>query len=304
MKTIQLITYQIDAFTKEKFKGNPAGVIVNADGLSDRQMQLIARELNNSETAFLFSANTNDCDGVIRYFTPMTEVPICGHATIAAMYAKALEENLGSCVLRMKTKIGVLPFEISRTGNDHQIIMTQGKFELSETLDRDITQNICKALGIEENDLDNRCPTQIASTGHSKVMIGIKKRSRLNEIAPDSHELANISKLINCNGYFVFTFDSGEQDILTYGRMFAPAIGINEDPVTGNANGPLGGYLIQNRIIEVTEKFFEFNAKQGEAINRLGVISVKVEIENRKPKRIQIKGNAVVVFRTEIQIPA
>lgn len=300
MKTTKLITYQIDAFTKEKFKGNPAGVIVNADGLSDQQMQLIARELNNSETAFLFSSNTNDYDGVIRYFTPITEVPICGHATIAAMYAKALEENLGSCVLRMKTKTGVLPFEITKVGNDYQIVITQGKFELSEILDRNITRKIYKALGIDGNDLDHRCPLQIASTGHSKVMIGIKKRSRLNEITPNYHELVNISRSIKCNGYFVFTFDSDEKEILTFGRMFAPAIGIDEDPVTGNANGPLGGYIIQNRIIETTEKLFEFNAKQGEAINRLGIISVKVEIENRRPKLIQIKGNAAVVFRTEL----
>src|SRR5665647_706451 len=90
----KLITYQIDSFTKERFKGNPAGVVVNADGLDDNQMQLIARELNNSETAFLFSKDDNDCDGVIRYFTPKTEVPTCGHATIAAMYAKAIEDNL------------------------------------------------------------------------------------------------------------------------------------------------------------------------------------------------------------------
>ena len=101
----KLIVYQIDSFTKEKFKGNPAGVIVNADGLNEKQMQLIARELNNSETAFLFSPDNNDCDGVIRYFTPKTEVPTCGHATIAAMYAKALEDNLNSCILKIKTQI-------------------------------------------------------------------------------------------------------------------------------------------------------------------------------------------------------
>jgi Phenazine biosynthesis-like protein/Methyl-accepting chemotaxis protein (MCP) signalling domain len=94
MNMKKLVTYQIDSFTKEKFKGNPAGVVVNADGLNNKQMQIIARELNNSETAFLFSPDDYDYDGVIRYFTPKTEVPTCGHATIAAMYAKALEYKL------------------------------------------------------------------------------------------------------------------------------------------------------------------------------------------------------------------
>ncbi|MGY0035408.1 PhzF family phenazine biosynthesis isomerase [Pedobacter sp. NJ-S-72] len=102
MKTFKI--YQIDAFTKERFSGNPAGVVVNADGLNDTQMQQIAKELNNSETAFLFSPDDNDSDGLIRYFTPTSEVPICGHATIAAMYAKAIEHNLNSCILRYKNQ--------------------------------------------------------------------------------------------------------------------------------------------------------------------------------------------------------
>ncbi len=296
------ITYQIDSFTKEKFKGNPAGVVVNAEGLNDYQMQQIARELNNSETAFLFPPDSDDYDGIIRYFTPSTEVPICGHATIAAMYAKAIEDNLDSCVLRFKTKIGILPFEIIKNNGDYQVVMTQGTFELSPTFDKDIITKMLTALGLEDADIDENCPIQIASTGHSKVMIGIKSRAKLNILSPNFNALAELSKVINCNGYFVFTFDSDDQNNLTYGRMFAPGIGINEDPVTGNANGPLGGYLIQNKIVNFSGNEFEFNGKQGEKIDRLGVIKVKVKIEDNKPALIQIKGDAVVVFRTEIEI--
>ncbi|SNR62197.1 PhzF family isomerase [Flavobacterium sp. ov086] len=298
----KLIVYQIDSFTKEKFKGNPAGVVVNADGLKDSEMQQIARELNNSETAFLFSPDSDDCDGVIRYFSPTIEVPICGHATIAAMYAKALEDNLDSCVLKMKTKIGILPFEIIKKEDDYQILMTQGSFELSTTFDRDTEKRMVEALGLDYDDIDTRCPIQIASTGHSKVMIGIKSREKLNALSPKYNHLTELSAQINCNGYFVFTFDSDNEDILTYGRMFAPSIGINEDPVTGNANGPLGGYLIQNNIVTYQNNQFEFNGRQGEKINRLGTITVKVLIENDKPALIQIKGEAVVIFRTEIEI--
>ena len=295
------IIYQIDSFTKDKFKGNPAGVVVNADGLDDKQMQNIARELNNSETAFLFSPDGPDCDGVIRYFTPKTEVPICGHATIAAMYAKALEENLDSCILKIKTRIGVLPFEIIRSNGDYQVLMTQGKFELSQKLDEQITNKIIEALGLESSDINSKCPVQIASTGHSKVMICIHHRARLNELNPNYHQLSELSNEIKCNGYFVFTFDSDQKDILTYGRMFAPAIGINEDPVTGNANGPLGGYLVQNNIVEYNDSF-EFKGRQGERIDRLGVVTVNVKIENDTPSLIQIKGDAVVIFKTEIEM--
>lgn len=298
----KLIIYQIDSFTRKKFKGNPAGVVVNADGLSDNQMQLISRELNNSETAFLLSPDNKNCDGVIRYFTPKTEVPICGHATIAAMYAKALEDNLDSCVLRIKTKVGILPFEIIKKNGDYKVIMTQGKFECSSTIDSETSNKIILALGLEKSDLDNKCPIQIASTGHSKVMIGIKDRKKLNDLKPNFNDLANLSNLIKCNGYFVFTFDSDISEVLTYGRMFAPAIGIEEDPVTGNANGPLGGYLVQNKIVEYQDNQFEFNGCQGEKIDRMGVVNVKVNVQNNVPTLIQIMGDAVVVFKTEIKI--
>jgi len=159
-----------------------------------------------------------------------------------------------------------------------------------------------KALGLEATDLNRNCPIQIASTGHSKVMIGIYSREKLNQLTPDLNELANLSQDIKCNGYFVFTFDSDDKNVLTYGRMFAPAIGINEDPVTGNANGPLGGYLIQNNIVSTMNDIFEFNARQGEAIKRLGIMNVRVKIADKKPSLIQIKGDAVVVFKTEITV--
>lgn len=298
----ELIVYQIDSFTKEKFKGNPAGVVVNADGLNDLEMLSIASELNNSETSFLFRPDDESCDGIIRYFTPKTEVPTCGHATIAAMYAKALEENLNSCSLKYKTKIGILAFDIIRTNDEYKIVMTQGKFELSPQLTINQCERIKTYLGLNDLDMDERCPIQIASTGHSKVMIGIKSRQKLNGLNPNFFELANLSKEIQCNGYFVFTFDSDHKDILTYGRMFAPAIGINEDPVTGNANGPLGGYLIQNKIIKPKTEIFEFKGRQGEQMGRLGTIGVRVFIENAIPKTIQIEGNAIVVFKTIIEI--
>lgn len=298
----QLTVYQIDSFTKEKFKGNPAGVVVNADGLNETQMLAIARELNNSETAFLFSPDDSSCNGQIRYFTPTKEVPTCGHATIAAMYARALEENLGSCVLKYKTQIGILPFEIIQNNEDYQVIMTQGTFELSPTLDVETTEKIVAALGLTDKEIDRRCPIQIASTGHSKVMIGIKSRETLNRLTPNFNDLAELSKVINCNGYFVFTFNSDNEKILTHGRMFAPAIGINEDPVTGNANGPLGGYLIANKLAKTNNSVFEFNGMQGEQIGRPGIIAVKVTATDDDHLSIQIKGDATVAFKTTIEI--
>jgi len=296
------IVYQVDSFTKTKFRGNPAGVVVDADGLSEDQMQKIARELNNSETAFLFGPDDDSYDGKIRYFTPTTEVPTCGHATIAAMYAKAIEEDLGSCVLNFMTKIGMLPFEIERSGDKVKIWMTQGNIEIEPFHEVDKQERLINYLDLSLEDLDKRCPVQIASTGHSKVMVGVSSREKLNSLNPDLHKLKEFSEIINCNGYFVFTLNSHDPDILSYGRMFAPAIGINEDPVTGNANGPLGAYLVHNNLINTEIDVFSFNGAQGEAIGREGIVEVLVKLENRKPVLVKIGGEAVTIFRTVIEI--
>jgi PhzF family phenazine biosynthesis protein len=294
------LIYQIDSFTREKFKGNPAGVVLNADGLNDENMQAIARELNNSETAFIFSPTDSESDYTIRYFTPSIEVPSCGHATIAALYAKALEDNLDSCVLRINTKIGILPIEVEKVDSDYKITMTQGVFTLNPAFDDSTTKQLLSALNLNSSDLEENCPIQIASTGHSKVIIGIKNREILNGLQPDMSALTQLSNEIGCNGYFVFTFDSDHKDILTYGRMFAPAIGITEDPVTGNANGPLGGYLVQNNLVNYQNNYFEFNGRQGEQLNRLGTVNVKVTVNNGKPELVKIKGDAVAIFKTTL----
>ncbi|MCP4021810.1 MAG: PhzF family phenazine biosynthesis isomerase, partial [Desulfobacteraceae bacterium] len=120
MKPISI--YQIDSFTNEKFKGNPAGVVLDADALSKDQMLVIAREMNNSETAFILSAQGDDHDVWLRYFTPATEVPICGHATIAAHFVRALENQMDSCVVLHKTGAGILPVEIIKKDMSYEII--------------------------------------------------------------------------------------------------------------------------------------------------------------------------------------
>ena len=88
------ILYQIDAFTTTPFAGNPAGVVLAAEGMTDAEMLAVARELNNSETAFVLPADGSDHDVRVRFFTPTTEVPTCGHATIGAHYARAIEYGL------------------------------------------------------------------------------------------------------------------------------------------------------------------------------------------------------------------
>lgn len=294
--------YQIDSFTKEKFTGNPAGVVTNADGLTEEDMQKIARELNNSETAFILSSNSDAYDVHVRFFTPLNEVPICGHATIAAHYARAIENNLNTSKVYHRTGAGILPVDIFKDKNDYKITMTQGKIEFGDIIENENKDILLKALKISEAELIENYPIQIVSTGHSKVMIGIKNIETLNGLKPNFNVLSKLSGIINCNGYYVFTMNSKDGDILVNGRMFAPAIGINEDPVTGNANGPLGAYLIHHNFVKHNNSSFKFKAKQGEAIKRTGIIEVEVNVEDKQPVEVKVSGNAVIVFKSKISL--
>lgn len=294
--------YQVDAFTTKKLFGNPAGVVPDAQGLTDIQMQRIARELNNSETAFVLPPDAEDHEVRIKFFTPSTEVPSCGHATIAAHYVRAREHNLPSSTVMQKIGIGTLPVEVFREEDDYRIVMTQGEIEFEEPLPANHRDEILSALGLSPNDLDDRCPIQVVSTGHSKVMIGISSKEHLSKLNPDSAKLMKISSEIGCNGYYVFVLHDENAEFLAEGRMFAPAIGIAEDPVTGNANGPLGAFLVQHQLVPLLDETLSFHARQGEAMGRPGTIEVIVEVENNLPKRVKVGGRAVIAFKTEIEI--
>lgn len=293
--------YQVDSFTADQFAGNPAGVVPDADGLTDAEMQAVARELNNSETAFLLAPQGPDHEVWVRFFTPTTEVPSCGHATIAAHYVRAVENTLPSCTVVQKIGAGILPVEVVRIGSDYRIVMTQGAPEFAAPFPGSQRDEIVNALGLRSRDLGERCPVQIVSTGHSKVLVGIRSLERLHSLKPDLSKLVTISGRVSCTGYFVFALTEGE-DVLAHGRMFAPAIGIAEDPVTGNANGPLGAYLVKHGLARPVDGVLSFRARQGEALGRPGEVAVSVEADDATPRVVRVGGQAVIVFRAELEL--
>ena len=160
---------------------------------------------------------------------------------------------------------------------------------------------IVRSLGLTDRELDPRCPVQVVSTGHSKVMVGVRSLETLHGLEPDLRELAGISPEIGCNGYYVFTLTPGEGP-LVHGRMFAPAIGIAEDPVTGNANGPLGAYLVQHGLAEPEGGALIFDARQGEAMGRPGIVEVTVDVHEGSPRIVRVTGGAVIVFRSTLTL--
>ena len=290
----ELRAYRIDAFTTEPGRGNPAGVVTNAERLGAEAMQAIARELGFSETAFVLPPRGDDHDLHLRFFTPTTEVPVCGHATVGAHYALALETGTTG-LRRQLTGAGVQPVEVIAHKGDYLVRIEQNPPLFHPPLPPAQVHALLEALGVGGPDLDFRCPIQYVSTGHGKLFVGLDRRARLCALQPDLTRLAALSGELGSTGYYLFTLDADpDDDALCHGRMFAPAIGVDEDPVTGNANGPLGAYLVRYGLAAVHDGHARFRARQQAATGRGGFVDVDVRVERGEPVGVGITGHAVL----------
>ena len=294
--------FQVDSFTREKFTGNPAGVILNADGLDELEMQKIARELNNSETAFVFSPDSDDHDVWVRFFTPTCEVPTCGHATVASHFVRTVHGGGPIGHVRHKCGAGILDIEVIAAEDGAVKVRMKQAPTTFASLPIETANRITSALGIGTDDLDPLCPIEVVSTGHSKVLIGVKDSRVLNGLAPSLDLLSKISGETNVNGYFVFTLKPDATEYVAESRMFAPAVGIPEDPVTGNGNGPLGAYLVKHGFSGIQNGRFSYQALQGRKMGRPGVVKGSVDVVNGEPRDVIIGEDAVVAFSFELSI--
>lgn len=283
----------VDAFTDKVDQGNRAGVVFDADGLTEQEMQRVAAFANVSETAFVLSSGDKDAyDVQVRYFTPTSEVPICGHATIATHFLRAKKYGLGETRVLAKTGIGILPVDIIADGGRTKIIMTQGAPEMGAVLTQPQKERLLTALGVSEQDLAENLPVQVTSTGHSKVLIPLRDRETVHKISPDLKVLKDLSHEIDSDGFYVFSIEGPDHPYKTHGRMFAPAIGIAEDPVTGNANGPAGLYLAHYGLLQFDETM-TYQAIQGEAMGKPGVVEVILKKDEGAVSLVQVAGTAV-----------
>lgn len=310
MENTEVSVLIVDAFTRTPDTGNRAGVVLDARELTREQMAQIAIGVGASETIFILPTSLYEVTGL--YFTANgTQVPICGHATIAGFHAYATEKldltNPETVTLHTDSQwtVGTLSVDIEEKEGKVKPTLTQGAVKFEEIIEGEDRAKLIAALGLTEADLVSDLPIQIVGTGHPKVMIPTKSRRKLNDLKPNMDALSILSEKLGPSGrgYFVFTFDhkddryppaEGEPEILIYGRMFAPAIGIQEDPVTGNANGPVGAYLVRyGNLVPDAQGRAHFYGKQGEAIGKAGVIEVNVTCEGQEPKKVQISGDAV-----------
>jgi PhzF family phenazine biosynthesis protein len=299
--TRKIQVHQVDAFTRERFTGNPAGVVLNADGLSEAQMLAIARELNNADTAFILAAEGSDHDVRARFFTPRTEVGFVGHATVAAHYVLSRRQTAPR-KFRQKSKAGIVDVEVRGLDDDRSIAVRQSTPPMGRELNDRERLAVLDALALATDDLDPRCPLRIVGSSSTRLIIGVRSEEALKHIKPDFGRLTTLSAQLGAAGYFVFTLATTSGDHLTESRMFCPALGISEDPVSGNAHGLLGVYLAHYGFLPKSEARVSFTGTQGQPLHRPGRVNVELEIKDGAIDGVWIIGQAISIFETEIAL--
>ncbi len=226
--------YVAVAFSKDAKGGNKAGVVLGRSELTSVQKAAIAKEMGYSETAFVL--DSDKADFKLQYFTPTEEVPLCGHATIAAFSTLKLLNMLDKPDCTIETEAGILNIHIK---DDGLILMEQNRPAYLEVLDSDIFTGC-----IERNFIDHRFPIQIVSTGLNDVMLPVDSVEHLEQLSPDFEMIANMSKEKEVVGVHAFTIIK-ESDVTAICRNFAPLYGIDEESATGTANCALACYLFK-----------------------------------------------------------
>ena len=306
MKTYRV--KQVDAFTSVPFRGNFAGVVPAADGLTDAQMQLIAREMNVSETAFVLAPTQKNADIQIRWFTPTSEVDLCGHATVAAFHGLA-EDGLagmkteGQHLFRVQTKSGVLNVRVEK--NFYNIVVEMELPVPRFRKKKSVPASIAKALGLKARDQSPDLPV----VADSDLFIPLKTIASLKSLSPAFGALRDASGSTGYRGICLFTKETVDKTSSFHSRFFAPAFGIDEDPVTGSANGPLGVYMHQFvpgseaslHARELSDGRVEYVGEQGDFMGRQGRVKVRVTPGPKGVERVAIAGEAFTVLESTLR---
>jgi PhzF family phenazine biosynthesis protein len=289
--------FQVDAFTPTRFTGNPATVVLDADGLSVATLFAIAREFAHAEVAFVLAANAADHDVRLRFFNARKEAPFVGHATVAAHAVLLALGRRGMGVFRQQSGTGVIDVtahvEPLAGGPETRIEFRQTVPELENPLPFKTTLRVAEALRLPATQLHEVMPARIARKGSTRLLVPIADPRQLDSLAPNADTLIALGNELGTDGFFVFALNRNAENLSTESRMFCPALGILEDPVSGNAHAMLASYLWD--LGQFSNSAVGFVGHQGRQMNRPGQVSVKLEVDQGTLVAARIGGAAVIV---------
>ena len=289
----------VDAFTEQPFAGNACAVVLDAGGLSRELMQRIAREMNQSETAFVLGGSGTRFD--VRYYTPGEEIPLAGHPTIATTAALADAGRLVPTGPRTEVTFALRDGPISigyekRPAGLPRVVMTQRRPEFLQTLDR---AAVAPVVGLKASDLLTDAPVQVVSTGTPQLMIPVATADALRRARLDVPAYVALRAREKFFSVHLFVLEGATPRGRTFARHFGVPPDHTEDPVTGSATGGMGAYLFHHRLVREQD----FLAEQGHWMGRPGAVEVHLEGTPDDVRSVSVAGPAVVVARGTLDVP-
>ena len=275
--------YVASAFSKNEKGGNKAGVLIDDYNLSIKQKMKVAEMLGYSETAFI--SKSDKADFKLEYFTPVEEVPLCGHATIATFVVLNNLKKLKKLSYKIETKSGILNIQIQ----DDIILMQQNLPNYYDIIDKSEIEDC-----IDTEVLNTNYPIQIVSTGLKDILVPINSRENLKKLTPDFEEMKKISKEKDVIGMHMFMLNNTDE-LTAVCRNFAPLYGIDEESATGTSNCALACYLYKYGI-----KKNKYIFEQGYELNNPSQIIVYLEENNNEISNVLVGGKGYIVEEVKI----
>lgn len=294
--------YVVDVFTEKNFEGNQLAVFPSAEGITDENMQKIAKEFNYSETTFVTSTEEKNIKNV-RIFTPESEVDFAGHPNIGTAMLLALigeysDEKQIDVIF--KEKVGDVPlrifFENSKPQNA-ELSVAKLPEEGSDILS---LEQIAKAISLNASDIVSSEQPLAFSCGLQFLFVPIINLDKLKQATLNYEQWKNNISKSWAPQLFLFTNETVLPNSNFHARMFAPALGISEDPATGSAVAALAGYI--SKFLEKNDGMFSYVVEQGFEINRPSIIEMSFTQKNQKIESVKIKGNAVIFSEGQIRL--
>ena len=299
--------YQIDVFTRTPLAGNALAVFPDAEGLAPRQMQALAREMNLSETTFVLPSDV--ATRRVRFFTPTAEIPLAGHPTIGTWWTLAELKRLhlppdGRGTVTQETDAGVLPVHITVVGGrPTEVTMVQAQPQFGAIVE-DVAA-LAEALGGDAGIIADHPRPQVVSTALPQLMVPIASLQALSAlpVGGTGGRLVELLRRYGTDCVMLYSTETTAPDATVHCRMFAPGLGVAEDPATGSAAGALGAYLVRHEAIARPRDPARIVVEQGIEIGRPSRITVTVaQRPDGAIDEVRVGGEAITVIEGEVRL--
>ncbi|GHO57506.1 PhzF family phenazine biosynthesis protein [Ktedonobacter robiniae] len=284
--------YLVDVFADRAFGGNPLAVFTDARGLSSETMQAVAKELNLSETAFVLPPQKPENDFQLRIFTPAVELPMAGHPTVGTAFMLArkglVQINAPTTNLIFEEGVGEIAMTLHMLANQSLAIqMHQPLPSFGERFaDR---AAIAELLSLSLEDIDAALPLEVVSCGVPFLFVPITSLAAMRAIQFRRDVWERVLRDFATPHVFAFTQEVETPGATIHSRMFAPAMGIAEDPATGAASGPLGCYLVRHKLVESAASV-EIVSEQGLEMGRPSFLQITIDSTGDEITGVSIGG--------------